>query len=191
MEKLILINSCMRAESRTRRLMEHARMLLAGRYDIEEIDVNAMPLTPVTPAILCERNEGYVPENIVETARRIAEADRIVIAAPFWDMSIPSVLKVFIENMSLYNVTFTDNGTTCAGLCKCKRMLYVTTRGMNIPTGSALEQGSTYLQALSALWGCGDVITVSAHNLDYSTPEEIEGKLAEAERMLYEICQTF
>lgn len=165
MEKLILVNSCMRAESSTRRLMEHARMLLAERYDIEEIDVNAMALTPVTPEIQCERSAGKVAEHIVAMARRIAAADRIVVAAPFWDMSFPSVLKAFIENMSLYNVTFTDNGKSCVGLCRCERMLYVTTRGMDIATGSVLEQGSTYLQALSALWGCGEVITVAAHNL--------------------------
>lgn len=191
MEKLILVNSCMRAESSTRRLMEHARMLLAERYDIEEADVNAMALTPVTPEIQCERSAGKVAEHIVAMARRIAAADRIVVAAPFWDMSFPSVLKAFIENMSLYNVTFTDNGKSCVGLCRCERVLYVTTRGMDIATGSVLEQGSTYLQALSALWGCGEVITVAAHNLDYCTPEEKEARLAEAEQKLAEVCRAF
>lgn len=181
----------MRAESRTRRLMEHARGLLSARYDIEEIDVNALMLPPVTPEVLCERMNGDVAEHIVAMGRRIAEADRIVIAAPFWDMSIPSVLKAFIENMSLFDVTFTDNGTTCVGLCRCRRMLYITTRGMNIKTDSALDQGTSYLRALSELWGCGDVITVAAHNLDYSTPEEIECRLAEAERMLCDVCHTF
>ena len=30
-------------------------------------------------------------------------------AAPFWDMSFPSALKVFFENMSLFGVTFDNN----------------------------------------------------------------------------------
>ena len=108
-------------------------------------------------------------------AGKVASADRIVIAAPFWDMSFPSVLKVFLENLSLYNVTFTDDGTTCKGLCKCRKVLYITTRGMNIPTGDTRDQGSSYLKALSSLWGLGEVITIAAWNLDYLSAEDVSG----------------
>ena len=31
---------------------------------------------------------------------------RIVVAAPFWDLSVPAVLKVYIENISADGVTF-------------------------------------------------------------------------------------
>ena len=36
---------------------------------------------------------------IAHRMRTIANADKIVIAAPFWDMSFPSLLKVYIENI--------------------------------------------------------------------------------------------
>ena len=54
-------------------------------------------------------NQGDVPAEHDDLARRIAAADRIIIAAPFWDMSFPSALKVFFANMSLFGITFDSN----------------------------------------------------------------------------------
>lgn len=62
MEKLVIIDSCMRAESRTRRILNAAREVLSTRYDIEIIDVNAAGLLPLTPEGLVERTSGIVPE---------------------------------------------------------------------------------------------------------------------------------
>ena len=173
MDKLIVIDSCMRQDSRTKVILEAALDELISRYEIEIIDVNALALPPVTPQTLKERTAGYVPEQTLTLARKIASADRLVIAAPFWDRSFPSVLKAFFENISLYNVTFTDDGTTCKGLCRCRKVLYITTRGMNIPTGDSRDQGTSYLKALSTLWGLGDVVTLASWNLDYLSAESL------------------
>ena len=191
MEKLIIIDSCMREESRTRVILGAAREVLSARYDIETIDVNATGLPPVTPEVLKERILGRVPEEALSIADRIAKADRLVSAAPFWDMSFPAVLKAFFENMSLYNVTFTDDGTTCTGLCKCRKVLYITTRGMDIPTGDLRDQGSSYLKALSSLWGLGEVITVAAWNLDYMPVEKVAEKVRETADLARSIAEEF
>lgn len=191
MDKLIIIDSCMRAESRTRRILNAAKEALSSRYDVECIDVNAVGLPPLTPETLAERNSGAVPESAAALARKIASADRLVIAAPFWDMSFPAVLKAFFENMSLYGTTFTDNGNTCTGLCRCRRVMYICTRGMDIADGSPLDQGSSYLRALSSLWGLGDVTTVAAWNLDYLSAEEVEARIEEASAAVWAISATF
>ena len=191
MNKLIIIDSCMREESRTRVILDAAKEVLSARYDIENIDVNALALPPVSPEVLEERTSGVVPEETVAIARKIASADRIVIAAPFWDMSFPAVLKAFFENMSLYNVTFTDDGSTCTGLCKCQKVLYITTRGMDIPTGDFRDQGSSYLKALSSLWGLGEVITVAAWNLDYMPAEKVAEKVRETAELARRIAEEF
>lgn len=191
MEKLIIIDSCMREESRTKIILGAAKEVLALRYDIETIDVNALALPPVTPQVLKDRTAGNVPDETVAVARKIASADRIVVATPFWDMSFPSLLKAFFENMSLYNVTFTDDGTTCTGICKCQKVLYITTRGMNIPTGDCRDQGSSYLKALSSLWGLGEVITVAAWNLDYMSAEKVAEKVRETADLARRIAQEF
>ena len=191
MEKLVIIDSCMRAESRTRRILDAAREVLSTRYDIECIDVNAAGLLPLTPEGLEERTSGIVPEQALKLAKTIAAADRLVVAAPFWDMSFPAALKAFFENMSLYGVTFEDNGQTCVGLCKCKKVMYITTRGMDIETGSQREQGSPYLMALSSLWGLGEVTTVAAKNLDYLSPEKVEAKIEETSSLAKALSLTF
>ena len=191
MEKLVIIDSCMRAESRTRRILNAAREVLLTRYDIEIIDVNAAGLLPLTPAGLEERTSGIVAEQTLSLAKTIAAADRLVVAAPFWDMSFPATLKAFFENMSLYGVTFEDNGHTCVGLCKCKKVMYITTRGMDIETGSPREQGSSYLMALSTLWGLGEVTTVAAKNLDYLSTDEVEAKIEETSSLAKALSLTF
>ena len=191
MDKLVVINSCMREDSRTKVILEAALEELASRYEIEIIDVNALALPPVTPEILKERTSGYVPQTTLSIAGKVASADRIVIAAPFWDMSFPSVLKVFLENLSLYNVTFTDDGTTCKGLCKCRKVLYITTRGMNIPTGDSRDQGSSYLKAISSLWGLGDVIPVASWNLDYLPVEKVAEKVRETAELARSMAEKF
>ena len=49
-----------------------------------------------------------------------------------------SAMKVFFENMSLFGITFDSNDKECFGLCKAEKVMYITTRGMNIMTGDPL-----------------------------------------------------
>ena len=191
MENLIIINSCMREDSRTKIILDSATTALAERYEIEAINVNSLALPPLSPEVLAERSAGRVAKATIDIAKKIAAAERIVIAAPFWDMSFPAILKAFFENMSLYNITFTDNGATCTGLCKCKRVLYITTRGMDIPTGDFRDQGTSYLKALSSLWGLGDIITVAAWNLDYLPASKVDERVSSASELAKEIAKTF
>ena len=192
MRRLMVIDACMRdGDSRTRRILEPLVAELGKRYEIETVRLDGEDYAAVGRRVLAERSSGYVPEETVALARRLAAADRVVIAAPFWDMSFPAILKVFIENMSLFNITFRDNGSYFEGLCRSEKVLYVTTRGMNVRTGDPLEAATPYLKALSALWGWGEVVTVAAENLDYSTPEEIDAKIAAAVREGLELCRDF
>ena len=102
MQKVIVIDACMRDEaSRTRRILMPLVAELGKRYEIETIRLDGEDYSAVGRKVLAERGNGYVPAEIVATAKKIAAADRIVIAAPFWDMSYPAILKVFVENMSV------------------------------------------------------------------------------------------
>lgn len=190
MKKLIVIDACMRdAESRTRRILEPIVEELGKTYEIERVVLDGEDYAAVGRKVLAERNNGHVPAETVEMARRVAEADRLVIAAPFWDMSFPAVLKVFIEQMSLFNITFKDNGSYFDGLCRCEKVLYITTRGMNVHTGDPLEAATPYIKAISALWGLGEVVTVAAENLDYCTPAEVDAKINKAIEEGLRLCR--
>jgi FMN-dependent NADH-azoreductase len=49
---------------------------------------------------------------------------------------------------------------------------------MDIPTGDPREQATPYLRALGTLWNLGELTTIAAWNMDYSTAEEIEKKIS-------------
>ena len=191
MKNLIYINACMRAGSRTRRIATPIIEELRKRYKVETVDLTKNMYPVADNYTLEDRNQGIVPPEHDALAKRIAAADRIVIAAPFWDMSFPSALKVFFENMSLFGVTFDSNDKECYGLCKAEKVMYITTRGMNINTGDSLEQATPYIKALSYLWGWGELTVISAQNMDYSSPEEIEERVFKAIAEGLEVCKEF
>lgn len=191
MKKLIYIDACMRAGSRTRRISRPIMTELRKRYAVETVDLTRNEYPVVDNYTLEDRNQGIVPSEHSSLAKRIAAADRIVISAPFWDMSFPSALKVFFENMSLFGITFDTNDKECYGLCKAEKVMYITTRGMNIATGDPLEQATPYIKALSHLWGLGELTVISAQNLDYSTPEEVEQMIDKAVAEGLEVSREF
>ena len=191
MKKLIFIDACMRVGSRTRRIASPIIAELRKRYSVETVDLTKNIYPVADNYTLEDRNQGVVPAEHVGLAKKIAAADRIVIAAPFWDMSFPSALKVFFENMSLFGVTFDTNEKECCGLCKAEKVMYITSRGMNISTGDPLEQATPYIKALSHLWGWGELSVVAAQNMDYSSAEEIEDRIKAAVAEGLEICKEF
>lgn len=178
MQKLVFIEACVRqSDSRTLRIAEPIVSALSKRYKVTRYDLPDMDIVPLNPGLFEERGVGEIPGWAKEAAQSIAAADRIVIAAPFWDMSFPAVLKCFFEQTSLFDVTFTDTGKTCQGLCKAPKVLYITTRGMDISTCDPREQATPYLKALGSLWNLGELTTIAAQNMDYSSDVEIESKI--------------
>ena len=181
MKNLLYIDACIRdKESRTKRIAEPIIAELSNKYNVTKLVLNDLDLDIVQKDLLDKRMKGEISPVVMNWAKQVRDADRIVIAAPFWDMSIPAALKVFIELCSIFNVTFKSNDKTCYGNCNAEKMLYITTRGMDIATGDELEQATSYLKALSWLWGIGPLQVVAAQNMDYVSAEIIEEKIATA-----------
>lgn len=193
MSKLVVINACVRqGDSRTLLIAEPIISALSRRYDTVRYNLPEMEgIVPLDPDLFARRGRGEIPSWAMEAARSIAQADRIVIAAPFWDMSFPAALKCFFEQTSLFDVTFTDTGKTCIGLCKAPEVLYITTRGMDISTGDAREQATPYLKAIGSLWNLGKLTTIAAQNMDYSSPEEADAKIASCISEGLELAKTW
>ncbi|MBE6336045.1 MAG: hypothetical protein E7066_05155 [Lentimicrobiaceae bacterium] len=191
MKKLFYVDACLREGSNTKKIADAIFDELSNKYEMETVRLSDCSFPIVNNDILNDRANGIVPEEYVEMAKKLAAADRLVIAAPFWDMSFPSALKVFFENMSLFNVTFASNEKECFGLCKAEKVLYITTRGMNISTGDDLEQATPYIKALSKLWGLGELYVISAQNMDYCTEEQREEKIKNAIEEGLQLCKIY
>ena len=181
MKKLLYIDACIRDEqSRTKRIATPIVEALKQKYEVQTLVINDLDLSIVKKELITKRNNGDIDPQVMSWTESVRDADRIVIAAPFWDMSIPAALKNFLELCSIFDVTFKSDDKTCYGNCKAEKMLYITTRGMDIDTGDVLEQGSSYLKALSWLWGIGPLEVVSAQNMDYLSEREIEERISKA-----------
>lgn len=116
----LYINCCPRRESRTDRL---ARALLAKLGDYEELRLYDEPLQALDEKRLEVREtllaQGEFSQEQFRYARQFAQADRIVVAAPFWDLSFPAQLKIYIESIYASGiVTRYDDRGRPEGLCR-------------------------------------------------------------------------
>ena len=127
----LYINCCPRQDSRTDRL---ARALLRSLGDFEELRLYDEPLRPLDAQRLKLRDtllsRGDLQGNLFRYARQFAAADQIVIAAPFWDLSFPAQLKIYLENIYVTGIVSRyDEMGQPVGLCKAEKLYYVTTAG--------------------------------------------------------------
>ena len=181
---IIYLNAIIRdKESRTKRIADPIIKELKKKNNVEEINLNELDLTPYNQELFAKKSVEGTEAPFYELSKKIASSDALIIATPFWDMSFPAMLKSFLEKISLFEVMFIDDGKTCVGISKIKFMFLITTRGMNIPDRSKLEQGTPYLKALCELWGIKDFGYVSEYNLDYLPMEEIDKKIKHAIRV--------
>lgn len=182
MEKVLFINACARPDSRTRFLAEKVLAKLGGQTN--ELNLYSEKLPPLDLEQLESRNRllaaGDFSAPLFQYARQFAEAEEIVIAAPYWDLSFPSVLRIYLEHTTVTGLTFrySENGVP-VGLCKAKRLIYVTTAGG--PIGN-MNFGFDYVKALaSAFYGISDIVCFQAENLDV-WDADVPGILQNAEK---------
>ena len=161
--KILFINACVREESRTKELTLHLLDNLDG--EITEVDLYKENLLPVDMVGLEKRNAHAYSGEEFKFANQFKEADTIVIAAPFWDLSFPSVLKIYFENVTVSGITFeySKEGRP-ASKCSAKKLYYVTTSGGPIGKNNF---GFDYVKALAEnFFGIDEVKFLSAEGLD-------------------------
>ncbi len=176
--QVLYINACVREESRTdrlaRRLLE--KNVLAKTGGCTELVLAKENLLPLDGATLTLREEligkGQFDHEMFRLARQFAEAEVIVIGAPYWDLSFPAILKTYLEQIYIVGlVTKFDEAGRQVGLCKAKKLYYVTTAGgPYTPTYSY-----DYIRELVGAFGIGETKLIYAENLDIvgNDPEAI------------------
>ena len=168
MEKQILyVNACVRKESRTKRLADKLLSKLGEPY--EELCLEKIAFPIVNEEYLNKRDQlisaGDFQSPAFDLARQFSEAKTIVIAAPYWDLSFPSMLKQYLEQINVVGITFkySEEGVPVA-LCKANRLFYVTTAGgLYVPE----DYGFGYVKALAQnFYGIQDVRKIEAVGFD-------------------------
>jgi FMN-dependent NADH-azoreductase len=164
---ILFINACVRKESRTKRLADHFLSKLNRPF--KEICPHEFAFPVVDEDFLKLRDrlilEKEFSNPMFELARQFAEADTIVIAAPYWDFSFPAALKQYLEQINILGITFryTPEGIP-EGLCRAQNLTYITTAGGNVVPE---EYGFGYVKALAQnFYGIPDVRLIKATGLD-------------------------
>ncbi len=173
---ILFINACVRKESRTRRLADALLKKLDEPFTevrLEDIDF------PATDENYLAHRDSLIEERefsdpMFTLANQFAAAERIVIAAPYWDLSFPAALKQYFEHINVPGITFTYTPEGIPqGLCRARELIFVTTAGgSHVPD----EFGFGYVRALAqGYYGIPEIRQIRAVGLDLdgADPEQI------------------
>ena len=175
MDKIIFINACIRPESRTLILAKHLLSKLNG--EVQEVNLEKEAIPALNTASLKYRQDLLAAEQfddpMLKYARQFREADVIVIAAPYYDLSFPSSLKNYLEAVACVGLTFWyDENEVAQTYTRARKLYYVSTGGGILKK----QYGFEYIKALvGEFYHIFDVQGFFAEKLDLlgSDPDKI------------------
>ena len=137
-------------------------------HEWKQTHVPSLSLHPIDEEALIRKTElleqGHYDDPMFDLSREFAEAEEILIAAPHWDLSFPSILKLYLEHIyAIGIVSRYDEAGKPIGLCKAKTLYYVTTSGGPYDPRYSYD----YLRTLALdYFGIGETRLFYAENLD-------------------------
>ena len=196
--KLLFVDCCISqrgADSRTRALAEAFLQAFREVHPDAQMETvtteNLLALKPFDTAALDERDAlasvGAFDAPVFAAARQFREADAVVVAAPYWDMSYPAALKAYIEHISAVGLTYHYEPDGCHGDCKARQLVYLTSGGDFEREDSV---GVVHWRQLCTQFGIQQFDYVFAGGLDIDpaqTPELLEAACEVAR----ELAKTF
>ena len=189
---ILYIDASVRPDSRTKRLAHHFfKGIEELNANVKEVILSNECIPPLNRESLEHRTrlseEQNFDEPIFHYAKEYASADMIVIAAPYWDLSFPATLKTYIEAINVVGLTFVynDEGQPL-GLCKAKKLIYITTAGGKIISD---EYGFGYIKELAQKFhGIKDIEYIKAEELDI-IGADIENIINKSEKKIDKLSQ--
>lgn len=164
----LYIDACIRRDTSRTEYLAGELISALGDTDVETIILESAGIPPLNTDML-DRRDAFIASDdfsdpMFDHAKRFKDADTIVIAAPYWELSFPSTLKAYFENISVPRLTYRyDENGIPRGLCRA-RLFYVTTRGG--PTTDDEDLGISIIRGLCRMYGIEDMRVLSASSLD-------------------------
>jgi FMN-dependent NADH-azoreductase len=132
-----------------------------ARIDLTYRDLAAEPLPHMTLETFMKLDTG-------EDVQQFLDADIVVIGAGFYNFSIPSQLKAWIDRIAVRGKTFSYGENGPVGLAAGKRVIVVLARGNVYGEGSpysAYEHAETLLRSVFTFVGVLDLEFIVAEGL--------------------------
>ncbi|HEY9577661.1 MAG TPA: FMN-dependent NADH-azoreductase [Pseudobacillus sp.] len=105
------------------------------------------------------------------------EAEKVVIAFPLWNFTVPAALHTYLDYLSQAGKTFKYTPEGPVGLLPDKKVALLQARGGIYSEGpaQATEMSMNYVRAMLGFWGVKDITTVivEGHNQFPDRAEEI------------------
>jgi len=105
------------------------------------------------------------------------EADKVVIAFPMWNFSVPAVLHTYFDYLSQAGKTFRYTANGPEGLLGGKKVALLSARGgvYSEAPMNTVELANRYVNTLLGFWGIKDIaeVIVEGHNQYPDKAEEI------------------
>ncbi|MNY84761.1 FMN-dependent NADH-azoreductase 1 [compost metagenome] len=193
--KLLHVDSSITGEnSASRKLTQQIVTAWSAKHpdtEVQYLDLVAQAPNHFTMAAMAPRTgqtEGLSAEQTAENAvseqlvSQFLAADVIVIGAPFYNFSIPSQLKAWIDRLAQPGRTFRYTASGPEGLAKGKTVIVASSRGGVYSTTEAmqaLEHQESYLKVVLGFFGITDVRFVRAEGLGMG-PEAVASAFASA-----------
>lgn len=164
---ILYVNACVRDESRTNELAKYVISKFKG--NVQEVNLNLEKILPLYKdrlelRDLLIKNKEF-NHKFFDYANQFANADVVIVAAPYWDFSFPSILKTYIENINVAGITFSySQAGQLVNLCKAKKLIYISTSGGPIIFE---DFGFGYIKAVAEnFYGIKDINYIKAEGLD-------------------------
>lgn len=163
----LFVNAAFRDGSRTIRLARHYLEALGD--NVVEVNLGTTHFDALDSKSLARYTEAVVSrdysDSMFDAAKQFAAADEIVIAAPYWNNSIPAALHDYLELVCSQGVSFDIlSDGSYKGLCKAEKLVFITTAGGPIPKPNCAFD---YVASLAyGFWHIPEVVCYQAENLD-------------------------
>ncbi|MBB5684839.1 NAD(P)H-dependent oxidoreductase [Sphingobium boeckii] len=150
--------------------------------EIQYLDLSANPLHHITGRVFAAHAQGAditdldpaELHDVTESGKVLEEflaSDIVVLGVPFYNFSIPSSLKAWIDRIIVAGKTFSYGANGVVGLAGEKRLIVLIARGGVYSEGSPSahnEHGETYLKSVFSIIGIDDIEIIVAEGVAIS-----------------------
>lgn len=191
--QLLFVNACISERGQESRTLKLSRAFLDAYLEthpadtVVTADLSRLPIQPFDREALEARNAKAGQRDFsgpeFQLARDFQSANKIVVAAPFWDLSFPAILRVYIEHISACGLCYHYDEQGCHGDCRAERLAYLTTGG---DCEKPESLGALYWKQLAEMFGIPRFDYVFAGGLDVipeKAPELLEPALEKARKL--------
>ncbi|MGL4671005.1 MAG: FMN-dependent NADH-azoreductase [Cetobacterium sp.] len=111
-----------------------------------------------------------------DTANYFSSFDKYIVCAPMWNLTVPSILKSYIDHIVVKGITFKFNSNGIpSGLLKNKKAIYIGSRGGAYPFPlSLIAWDDKYIRLIFRFMGIKDFKKIIFENTDKNPVKAVE-----------------